>query len=247
LEEFVKKIIWLVGAAALLSTVSAAVIADSILVTGFEKPDFQGNTLLDGQDAWASVTAPNAIRVSTVEPQSGKQCILMSGTDAERRTGRIYRAVCGRFLAYDPVANGNSIMRFHVGARLNGPDTGDGLKDDVVEATFYVSPGPNQTFGKFYVSGNGTIYCKPGGTDAYAFSTPYELGSYVNLDLVLDFNAGTTTFLVNGQAIGTSPMSTEPLVPTEISVAPLELLIDRRVDHTLYSAQFDNYAVTAGN
>lgn len=223
--------------------------AQTIVSTGFEKPAFIANTLLDGQDGWLGVQSSSAIWVVDLGRASGKQCVKMIGSALEHRSGHVYEAVCGTWLLYDGVADGRPIVRMRVRARLDGPDTGEGPEDDLVSANFYAATSSFQNLGSFYVSSNGTVYGNGRSGGEYAFSVPYQLGTFVDLELLLNFAAGTTTFIVDGQPIGVAPISDEPLVSTEISAAPLELWVGRprlsRAEQALYTAYFDDYSVSS--
>ena len=95
------------------------------------------------------------------------------------------------------------------------------------------------------------MYGNGGGGDYYRFATPYQVGTYVDLELVLDFDLGTTTFVVDGQSIGTAPMYPVPLASTELVAVALEVSAATwgltRAQRAAYVGYFDDCSVTASH
>lgn len=234
----------------LLPALTTTTATGVLVSTGFEGQTYTSGAPLDGQDGWVGVHGGNAIRVSDTNANHGKQCVEILGSGLVPSGGSpIVEAYGGKFLEYDPVADGRRMVRLKVSASLAGPATGVGIENDLISANFYTATTAGENLGSFFVSSNGRVYGNGGGGQYYLFEAPYTLGTYVDLELVLDFDQRTTTFVVDNQEIGTAPMHPTPLVSTELMAVALEVSAATwgltPVQRSAYVGRFDDCAVTA--
>jgi hypothetical protein len=240
----------------LLSTVTVVLVAAALpaqgqllLQTGFESATFTAESPIDGQDGWVGFFAPAASLVSAISAHGGRRCIAMQGSALALARPGLVAAACGTELLFDPVAANRPLLHVSARVRLDGPDTGEGPEADLLSANLYVVNTLGQVLGGFFLSSNGAIYAFGRGGQDYMFPTPYVAGTYAQLALDIDFDAGFITFAVNGDVIGTlllDPHNT--LLSTEIWTAALEMAsIDapQLLDVSLYTARFDDVLVSA--
>ena len=237
----------LVAAGGIVAALGGAAwaLSATFLSTGFEK-GYTAGALLDGQDGWLSVTARDAITVSDTNAHHGRQCGKFDGGLLEKSLFGSYEleAVCGRWLLFDPVAQGTPIVRMRASVRLDGPFTP--REHDSMTLNFYTSTS-TQNLGSFYVSSTGKVWASGGGGPYFAISRPYTIGTYVDLEMVLDFDARTMTFMLDGQSMGSLPLNSSPLQSTDLYAVALELNCQKNVNQrqrAQYTGWFDDVSVT---
>ncbi len=228
---------------------AAVAIADVLISTGFEGSAYTPNQLLDGQDGWVTVLARDAIYVSDTGANHGQKCAKILGDKLVHSNGLVWKATCGRFLNYDPVLQGTPVVHLRVSAKLTGPlitrGPGDGMS-----AVFYTATVAGENLGSLSVASDGVIYATAFDGRTTLATAPYAMGTYADLELRLDFNAFTTTYIANGTELVTAPMRPGPLQSTELIAMALQMdgLRDRDnpQDWGKYAAFFDDYSVSAG-
>jgi hypothetical protein len=235
----------------LLASHAPAVKAASLYQTSFEAPDFVAGQLVDGQGGFTAINSRDAGVVSTENPRTGLQSLQVNGANLElNASGSLYRGTYAPILNYDPLAAGMPIVEVQADVRLNGPstNTGHGTDDDLISANLSAFAGNGFRIGELILSSNGNIYAfsgmNPG--EAYQFGTPFNLGQYYTLGLRLDFALRTTEFLLDGRSLGTLPFSN--LVTSDVFMFATTRVLavnDPAIDLSRYTANFDNYSVTA--
>jgi len=137
----------------------------------------------------------------------------------------------------------NSIVTLDAFAQLAGPstNTGSGTADDLVSVNLEAILSDGSYFST-YLSSDGQAYAY---TTNYDFSAPAALGQYHELQLTLDFPDRTSTFSVDGRILGTLPF--DPSVTSDVlSSAQFTMYaVSSSVDPASYTAQIDDFAVSA--
>ena len=142
---------------------------------------------------------------------------------------------------YDPIANGNPIITLEVHARLDGPstDNGNGTADDIVSVNLDALLSDNSYFST-YISSNGQAYGYV--NQDYVFSGTAALGQYHDLKLVLDFNQRASTFIVDGNVLGTEPF--DSTIQSSVLVNA-DMSINSLIIPTQYTGTFDDFSINA--
>lgn len=239
------------GAVALgaLCCSAAWALTSTFLSSDFEGAAYTAGALLDGQDGWVAVTAPAAITVSGQNAHHGRRCGKFDGALLEKSlfASQQVEAVCGRWLNFDPVQQGTPVVRMRASVRLDGPSTPADKENDAMSVNFYTANDAGQNLGAFYVESTGKVWASGGGGPYNAFSRPYTIGTYVDLELVLDFDARTMTFVLDGQSMGSLPLHATPLESTELLSVAIEMNCRKQVNQRQreqYTAYFDDVSVT---
>ncbi len=237
--------------------VAESASADQLYQTGFEAPTFTAGQTVDGQGGFAISTLDpanpkgnlNSVTVTTDQPHSGSQALLFNPTlftDSPPPNGPgFFAATAGVTTNYDAIAMGNPVVTLEAWVRLDGPVTpdtpGHPFSGDLVSINLEAILGDGSYFST-YLSSNGSVIAF---TTDHDFSTPVALGVYHDLTVTLDFANRTSTFGVDGTALGTiafDPSVTSTVLSsaqlTMYNVAPPTLLSD-------YSAHVDDFSVRA--
>jgi hypothetical protein len=228
------------GAFALTTFVTIA-LADVLASSSFEGSKFVAGKTLDGQGGFVVIQAPQAMLVSNQNAAHGHNCVQIRGGELIHSIGSsLVQSIGGKPLFYDPVANGTPIVRLIANVRLDGDNTG--LGSDKVSAELNTAVGGYGFL--LSLNANGNVYGGWSG-NAFQFSTPFEMGKYVALEMRFDFDAWTVTFLVNGNSIGSAPLP--PLAGTEmVALAMSMTAVQGFQDRDQYTAYFDDCVAWVG-
>jgi hypothetical protein len=217
---------------------------------GFEDNTFTAGQPLDGQGEWFTIAGRDAVLVTDEVAHRGHKGVVILGSAVVPTERNMLEAFAGRYILFDPVREGLPVVHLRASARLDGPDTGDGIKDALACANWYSATVAGENLGAIHVCSDGGIYYSAGGGPYDNYAIPYAIGTFVDLDIVLDFTTQTTRFVIDGQSIGSMPLHSEPLTTTEIVAAPFELNMSRghikSDERRLFRAYFDDYSILVG-
>ncbi len=240
-------------------TAARPAAAEIIYQTGFEAPAFTADLPLVGQDGWIAPPpfSPDAAIVSRDKPRQGKQTVHVLGADLVQQdfinevTGGYYAAIGSYRRAVNYDTGGTRTVRISAHVRIDGPKTDEGnnffsagvsTRAETTEGTASV--------GEIALSSDGHAYAYSGNESVPTFlaGVPVKLGQWHDLEVVADFATHLTTFLVDGQSLGTFPFdATEEftgvllrgslLVYTAPDAGPLS--------KSDYAATFDHFSIKA--
>ncbi len=227
--------------AAFFPLATHAARGDVLVSTNFDSAPFQAGQTINGRGGFlVSPGVPSAMMITTSNAFDGGQALEAIGSQL---TGPsiFYQTAATTDPNYDAIANGNPIITLEVHARLDGPstDTGNGTADDIASVNLDALLSDNSYFST-YLSSNGQAYGYV--NQNYVFSGAAALGQYHDLKLVLDFNQRASTFIVDGNVLGTEPfdstIQSSVLVNADMSLNSLILPAQ-------YTGTFDDFSVTA--
>lgn len=234
----------MIGAAILAAFFAFATHAargDVLESTGFESAPFQAGQSINGRGGFlVSPGDPPAMVITTTNPFAGAQALQVIGNQISEASD-FYQSAATVDPNYDAIANGNPIITLEVHARLDGPstDTGNGTADDITSVNLDALLSDNSYFST-YISSNGQAYGYV--NQNYVFSGTAALGQYHDLKLVLDFNQKASTFIVDGNVLGTEPFDSS--IQSSVLVNA-DMSLNSIIAPTQYSGTFDDFSVTA--
>ena len=242
-------------AAAALAGGAPRLRADTVFSTGFERPTYVADQPLVGQDGWAVQVfngiplGESAAVISTSNPASGDQAVRVNIGDLTPTGAGDYNVGSYRqFVNYDVAAAGFPIVRIEADVRLDGPGTAQ-TADRVTGDFVSVNLGPvagDGYLGELSISSDGHLYGYSA-NDSYLFGVAITLGQYHHLALDLDFVGRTTTYLLDGQVLGTAafdPSGTSNLLNRGSMVAYSLNPDPLNRDPSAYTAYFDNFSIS---
>ena len=241
----------LVLAAFSLFVASPSSLAITLYQTGFEAPVFSTGSLV-GQDGWGGfgdLIGDTAANVMSVGASEGSNAVRVKSSEwGQDGPFAIYAPTP---LNFDPLAMGTPMVRLSADIRLDGPQTGPPIDGDFISANLVTRIGPGGQGGIFSLilssDSNAYAFGSRGAAESYLFQTPAALGKYHSLAMQLDFAAGTTSYFLDDQIMGTLSFRTD--VPTNFfrrgNLAFQGVDSSFAYDPTAYTAYFDRYQVTA--
>lgn len=243
-EGLMKHSIEMIGAAilgAFFAFSTHAVQGDVLVSANFDSAPFQAGQSISGRGGFVvSPGVPSAMLITTTNSFDGSQALEAIGSQL---TGNsvFYQTAATTDPNYDAIANGNPIITLEVHARLDGPstDTGNGTADDITSVNLDALLSDNSYFST-YISSNGQAYGYV--NQNYVFSGTAALGQYHDLKLVLDFNRRTSSFIVDGNVLGTEPFDSTIQSSTLVNA---DMSLNSITAPTQYTGTFDDFSVTA--
>jgi len=243
-EGLMKYSFGMIGAAMLAAFFAFATHAargDVLVSTNFDSAPFQAGQSINGRGGFlVSPGVPSAMMITTSNAFDGGQALEAIGSQL---TGSsvFYQTAATTDPNYDAIANGNPIIALEVHARLDGPstDTGNGTADDITSVNLDALLSDNSYFST-YISSNGQAYGYV--NQNYVFSGTAALGQYHDLKLVLDFNRRASTFIVDGNVLGTEPF--DSTIQSSVLVNA-DMSLNSLIAPTQYTGTFDDFSVTA--
>lgn len=233
----------MIGAAILAAFFTLATHAargDVLYSTGFESTPFQAGQSINGRGGFlVSPGDPSAMVITTSNAFDGSQALQVGGS-LLGSTGYAQGAATIN-PNYDAIANANPVITLEVHARLDGPstDTNNGTLDDLVSVNLDALLFDNSYFSTF-ISSDGQAYGYV--NQSYVFSGPAALGQYHDLKLVLDFNRRASSFIVDGNVLGTEPF--DSTVGSTILVNA-DMSMNSLIYSYQYTGTFDDFSITA--
>jgi hypothetical protein len=230
------------------SPASAAVLYS----TGFEQPTFADGSTLLGQDGWSTAIPPflnpGAAVVASGLAHTGTQSLRVAGTDLVPAPEVSPLAVVGSYrrpVNYDSTT-GHSTVLITSDVRLDGPTLGSG---DFFAANIAARSGDGG-IGEISISSDGKVYAYTGNFDGVTLaSSTITLGAWHNLGILVDFNADTYSFLVDGTSLGTFPFSAGFTSNTLVRGAAVVYGFPDSGDPAsqarkeLFTARYDNFSI----
>lgn len=239
-----KHLVEMIGIAILaaFSTLATHAARGDVLVsTNFDSAPFQAGQTINGRGGFlVSPGVPSAMMITTVNAFDRGQALEVIGSQL---TGAsvFYQTAATTDPNYDAIANGNPVITLEVHARLDGPstDTGNGTADDITSVNLDALLSDNSYFST-YISSNGQAYGYV--NQNYVFSGTAALGQYHDLKLVLDFNRRTSSFIVDGNVLGTEPF--DATIQSSVLVNA-DMSLNSLIAPTQYTGTFDDFSITA--
>ena len=226
--------------AALFAFATHAARGDVLYSTGFESMPFQAGQTINGRGGFlVSPGDPSAMMITTSNAYDGNQALQVGGS-LLGSTGFAQGAATIN-PNYDAIANANPVITLEVHARLDGPstNTNNGTLDDLVSVNLDALLFDNSYFSTF-ISSDGQAYGYV--NQSYVFSGPAALGQYHDLKLVLDFNRRASSFIVDGNVLGTEPF--DSTVGSTILVNA-DMSMNSLIFPYQYTGNFDDFSITA--
>ena len=240
---------------ALVSVAVSRASAETYYATGFENPPFQSGQPLAGQDGWdvqvvgGNPLGPNG-HISMAQPRSGLQSVEVKGSDLTPLAAIGYDVgVYRRYVAVNVAAAGFPVVRVAADLRIDGPQTeqtADRVTGDFFSANLKAFS-DDGSLGEFSLSSDGHVYVYTN-DDSYLFGAAAALGQYHRLALDIDFANKTTTFSIDGTALGSVPftagftsnvLSHGTLLAYGLDPDPLHR------DVSVYTAHYDNFSIAS--
>ena len=246
-----------VGVSASLSTANT-VHADTLYATGFENPPFTDGSLLVGQDGWVvgaipgGELSPDAAVITNTVARSGLQSVEVRGADLIRSAPITdpYDAVGSyrRPLNYTvSPAKFTAIIEADLLLETNKPVT----PGEFFSLTISARSGNGKTVGEIGLSSAGIVEAfdfnaAPG--SAPVISQLISFNQWYHITMLLDYAGGRTSYLINGQFLGTVSTS-----GASKGLARASMVVYARPDgdpntgpgsaRSNYTARFDNFRV----
>jgi hypothetical protein len=239
----------------------------SIYSTQFEQPDFVAGTLV-GQDGWEGVDlgfdflSPRAAVISTAKLQKGRQSVRVWGGDLVHQdiinegTAGYYDAIGSYRKPINFDTLGIVPVRLSANVRVDGPVTpGINFFSAALSARArVVDPDGNVStigVGQIDLSSDGDAYAHDGNEDVpnILAGTPFTLGEWHALAIVVDFDAQTFTLSIDDEPLGTYPFPAPAagLVTTDVLARGALLTFVAPDTETMtkesHSASYDHFSV----
>jgi hypothetical protein len=231
--------------------------ADTLYSTSFEQPTFQDGDQLLGLDGWSLAIPdflnPNAATITGDAASSGDQSVEVRGGDLIGSGGIT--------APYDAVGSYRRPLNYTVSpAKFTVSVEADLLLEtdqpvtpgEFFSHTIAAISGNGKTVGEIGLSSAGIVeafdFNAPPGS-APAFSQPIVFHQWYHITMLLDYAGGRTSYLINGQFLGTVRTS-----GVSKGLARASMVVYARPDgdtsggagsaRSNYTARFDNFRVS---